>query len=38
MLLAGLSKLVDLKLVGRKEFGSGIVAMRYEPTVRRELT
>ena len=31
MLLAGLSKLVDLKLVGRKEFASGIVAMQYEP-------
>ena len=31
MLLAGLPKLVDLKLVDKKEFGSGIVAMRYEP-------
>ncbi len=30
-LFAGLSKAVDLKLVGRKEFGSGAVAMRYEP-------
>jgi dihydrofolate reductase len=30
-LFAGLSKWVDLKLVGRKEFGSGAVAMRYEP-------
>jgi dihydrofolate reductase len=30
-LLAGLSKLVDLKLVDRVEFGSGAVAMRYEP-------
>jgi dihydrofolate reductase len=30
-LLAGLSKHVDLKLVGRREFGSGAVAMRYEP-------
>jgi dihydrofolate reductase len=30
-LFAGLSKLVDLKLVGRLEFGSGAVAMRYEP-------
>jgi len=30
-LFAGLSKLVDLKLVGRLEFGSGVVAMRYEP-------
>lgn len=29
-LFAGLSKWVDLKLVGRKEFGSGAVAMRYE--------
>ena len=28
---AGLSKLVDLRLVGRLEFGSGAVAMRYEP-------
>jgi dihydrofolate reductase len=30
-LLAGLSKQVDLKLVNRLEFGSGAVAMRYEP-------
>jgi dihydrofolate reductase len=30
-LFAGLSKLVDLKLVTRLEFGSGAVAMRYEP-------
>jgi dihydrofolate reductase len=30
-LFAGLSKWVDLKLVGRLEFGSGAVAMRYEP-------
>jgi dihydrofolate reductase len=30
-LFAGLSKHVDLKLVGRQEFGSGAVAMRYEP-------
>jgi dihydrofolate reductase len=30
-LFAGLSKLVDLKLVGRQEFGSGAVALRYEP-------
>ena len=29
-LFAGLSKHVDLKLVGRREFGSGAVAMRYE--------
>ena len=28
-LFAGLSKMVDLKLVGREEFGSGAVAMRY---------
>jgi dihydrofolate reductase len=30
-LFAGLSKWVDLKLVSRPEFGSGAVAMRYEP-------
>ena len=30
-LFAGLSKLVDLRLVGRLELGSGAVAMRYEP-------
>jgi dihydrofolate reductase len=30
-LFAGLSKHVDLRLVGRLEFGSGAVAMRYEP-------
>jgi dihydrofolate reductase len=30
-LFAGLSKYIDLKLVGRREFGSGAVAMRYEP-------
>jgi dihydrofolate reductase len=29
-LFTGLSKLVDLKLVDRQEFGSGAVAMRYE--------
>jgi dihydrofolate reductase len=29
-LFAGLSRHVDLKLVGRLEFGSGAVAMRYE--------
>jgi dihydrofolate reductase len=29
-LFAGLSKLIDLKLVDRIEFGSGAVAMRYE--------
>lgn len=28
-LFAGLPKLVDLKLVGRKEFGSGAMALRY---------
>jgi hypothetical protein len=28
---AGLSKRLDLKLVSRLEFGSGAVAMRYEP-------
>jgi dihydrofolate reductase len=31
-LFAGLSKHVDLKLVGRLEFRSGAVAMRYEPS------
>ena len=31
-LFAGLSQPVDLKLVSRLEFGSGAVAMRYEPT------
>jgi dihydrofolate reductase len=30
-LFAGLSKLIDLKLVSRLEFGSGAVAMRYVP-------
>jgi dihydrofolate reductase len=30
-LFTGLSKRVDLKLMGRLEFGSGVVAMRYEP-------
>lgn len=29
-LFAGLAKYVDLRLVGRKEFGSGVVALRYE--------
>lgn len=29
-LFQGLSKMVDLKLVGREEFGSGVVAMKYE--------
>ena len=31
-LFTGLSKRIDLKLVSRLEFGSGAVAMRYEPT------
>jgi hypothetical protein len=30
-LLAGLSKRIDLKLMSRLAFGSGAVAMRYEP-------
>ena len=30
-LFAGLPSRVDLKLVGRQEFGSGAVALRYEP-------
>ncbi len=30
-LFAGLSKPLDLKLVSRLEFSSGVVAMRYEP-------
>ena len=30
-LFAGLSKHIDLKLVSRLEFGSGAVAMRYQP-------
>ncbi len=30
-LFAGLSKLIDLKLVSRLEFGSGAVVLRYEP-------
>ena len=30
-LFAGISKPIDLKLVSRLEFGSGAVAMRYEP-------
>ena len=33
-LFAGLSKYVDLRLVGRLELGSGAVALRYEPQVR----
>jgi dihydrofolate reductase len=31
-LFAGLSQVVDLKLIDRLEFGSGAVALRYEPT------
>jgi dihydrofolate reductase len=30
-LFAGLSKVIDLRLVSRLEFGSGAVAMRYQP-------
>jgi dihydrofolate reductase len=30
-LFAGLSRQVDLRLVGRQELGSGAVAIRYEP-------
>jgi dihydrofolate reductase len=30
-LFAGLSERVDLRLVSQQEFGSGVVAMRYEP-------
>jgi dihydrofolate reductase len=30
-LFAGLSKRVDLKLVSRLEFGSGVMVLRYEP-------
>ena len=30
-LFAGLLKRIDLRLVSRLEFGSGVVAMRYEP-------
>ena len=30
-LFAGLSRAVDLELVGRRQFASGAVAMRYEP-------
>ena len=37
-LFAGLSKPVDLKLVSRLEFGSGAVAMRYEPKRRSAAT
>ena len=34
MLLAGLSKTVDLKFVSQDEFASGTKVMRYEPTTR----
>jgi len=30
-LFAGLSRRIDLRLISRQEFGSGAVAMRYEP-------
>lgn len=30
-LFAGLSKIVEFRLINRREFGSGAVAMRYEP-------
>jgi len=30
-LFSGLSKWIDLRLVSRLEFGSGVVAMLYEP-------
>lgn len=36
VLFAGLSQYVDLELVGRHEFGSGAVAMRYVPKVTRQ--
>jgi dihydrofolate reductase len=31
-LFAGLTKRLDLRLISRLEFGSGAVAMRYEPS------
>ena len=34
-LFAGLSKLIDLRLVSRLEYDSGAVAMRYEPRTQR---
>lgn len=34
-LFAGLSRVVDLRLVGRHEFASGAVALRYEPRAAR---
>jgi len=33
-LFAGLSRYVDLKLVSQQQYGSGAVALRYEPTSR----
>ena len=36
-LFAGLSKIVDLKLVSRLELSSGAVAMRYVPIVRASI-
>jgi dihydrofolate reductase len=30
-LFAGISKVVDLKLIDRREFASGVVVLRYEP-------
>jgi len=30
-LFAGLSKRLDLRLIGRLQFGSGVVALRYQP-------
>jgi dihydrofolate reductase len=30
-LFAGISKVVDLKLIDRREFRSGVVVLRYEP-------
>lgn len=34
-LFAGLSKYVDLRLIGRKEFSSGAVALTYVPVSAR---
>jgi hypothetical protein len=31
-LFAGLSERLELRLVGRQEFGSGAVALRYQPS------
>jgi hypothetical protein len=30
-LFAGISKVVDLRLIDRREFASGVVVLRYEP-------